>query len=83
MLHDGKKHMQVAQPQTPADAAFPIDCSGHRFLSIGIEANWAFLLYQPFLGLQSDGMDCDEELGHATTADFGGWVEFCDRLGIF
>src|SRR5262245_35282667 len=62
-LHYGKKYMQVAQPQASADPAFPIDRSGHRFSSIGIEANWVFLLYQHRLALQLDGADVQRGLG--------------------
>src|SRR5262249_29038964 len=45
-LHHGKKHMQIAQPQTATDQAHPIDGLGHEGEVISIYGNWVFGLYR-------------------------------------
>src|SRR5437667_3279338 len=44
-LHDREKHMQVPQPQAPADLTLPINCPCHTTIVIGLERSRELYLY--------------------------------------
>src|SRR5262249_15625882 len=46
LLSDRVEHMQVAQPQPPADLALPVDFAWHRNILISLETIGEFRLYR-------------------------------------
>jgi hypothetical protein len=45
VLHHREQHVQIPQPQAPADLIFPIDAPGHKQKYIGIDEMMEFPLY--------------------------------------